>query len=183
MMYLSVFGGCDGSGKSTIIEALKSHYPATYIKEPSLDATINILKETTNPHTKVDLFTNDRKQIYKTKFEGTVISDRSFICNMVYQSLELPYTPIKSLYYIFRLQRTIPLPNQVFYVTANPTIIEKRLTSRNEPLTLDQIKAIQQRYLTTLQLLDIEPIIIDTSYLTIDQCVMKCVSYLPSISP
>ena len=179
-MYICHIVGCDGCGKSTILAQLHDNYPATYIKEP-MDRSIitepNIFK-------KVRLFANDRKLIYDQLkgVTGPIISDRSFICSVVYQSLEFNESPpISSIHYVYKCNQDIPMPTQVVYLTTNPDVIVKRISNRSDEdvPSVTWIKSIQERYQLVFKLLDIEPLVIDTSHSNISDNVSRIISILP----
>lgn len=162
--------GCDGTGKSTIISHLKSQFPATYIKEPHNPTLINLIKSSDDPHEKTILFLKDRQLLYNELLntpQQMIISDRSFICNIVYQSLEMTdELPITSIYHIYNLNKTIPFPTHVIYLTTSPYLIANRINKRpNETSpTYHTIRQIQNRYKLVFKLLNITPLIIDTTH-------------------
>lgn len=163
--------GVDGAGKSTIINQLKTIYPSsTFIKEPHNQTLIKLIKSSTDPQERAILFNKDRQLLYNevnlTNTDQLIISDRSFLCNIVYQSLEMTdQLPIDSIHYIYNLNRYIPHPTLTIYITATPYIIANRINSRpNEKSpTYHTIKQIQNRYELVFTLLNITPLIIDTS--------------------
>ena len=178
--------GADASGKSTIIHHLKEQYPATYIREPSNPFIIDEIKICDNIYKKIRLFAQDRKLIYNelNTTTSTIISDRSFLCSMAYQSLEFPNEiPITALHYIYKCNQDVPHPNVVIYTTATPDVINRRLKARGEPtLSTKYIHDVQSRYQLVFKLLDINPIIIDTTYSSINDNVSKVLSILPALT-
>ena len=127
--------GCDGTGKSTIINQLKTIYPSsTFIKEPHYQTLIKLIKSSTDPQERAILFNKDRQLLYNELSSNPpqlLISDRSFLCNIVYQSLEMTdQLPIDSIHYIYNLNRYIPHPTLTIYITATPYIIANRINSR-----------------------------------------------------
>ena len=165
--------GVDGAGKSTIINQLKTIYPSsTFIKEPHNPTLIELINSSTDPVERAILFNKDRQLLYNELSSNPpqlLISDRSFICNIVYQSLELTdQLPIDSIHYLYNLNRNIPQPTHVIYLTTSPYIIANRINSRpNETSpTYHTIRQIQNRYELVFTLLNITPLIIDTTTTT-----------------
>ena len=166
--------GCDGTGKSTTINNLKKQLPnAIFIKEPHNQTLINLINTSTDPYERAILFNKDRSLLYNelnlTNPDQLIISDRSFICNIVYQSLEMTDQPlIESIHYLYNLNRNIPQPTHVIYLTTSPYIIANRINSRpNETSpTYHTIRQILNRYKLVFTLLNITPLIIDTSTTT-----------------
>lgn len=187
-MHVIALTGCDGSGKSTIVSRLSEQYPVKYVKEPSNPSIIEQIKSSDNIFKIIRLFVKDREQLYEQlnrEQHSIIISDRSFICSMVYQSLQFDSLPIESLNYIYKCNQMMPIPDQVIYVYAQPSCIVERLNHRkdNDTLTQQQVKAIQDRYQLVFQLLNIKPITIDTTHTTISDNVSKILSALPRIDP
>lgn len=176
--------GCDGCGKSTIIKHLKNSYPATYIHEPYHQNIIDQINESSNTMDKINLFALDRHLLYKSlNYNSTIISDRSFICSMVYQSLELEsqgWPSFQSIKHIYQAQLSVIPPTIIFYIYANPLITYNRLQSRDSShhLTTHQIVQIQSRYSYIFDLFNLKPITIDTSSTTIENNVSKIISNL-----
>ena len=184
---LITLAGVDGAGKSTILNALQSTYDATYIKEPASQHYIDLISSTNDVFKQIDYFSADRFNLYKDiefPLSKTIISDRSFICSLVYQSLEieakhlwLPFSAIKQVY---DQQLAIVPPNLVIYIHAEPSVIHRRLSARGEDhyLTLEQINAIQTRYQLIFQLFNLNVLPIDTSVTPIGINVSKILSYI-----
>lgn len=179
--------GLDGSGKSTIIDHLKQQYPATYIKEPSSPHYIDLINNTANIFKKIEYFAVDRFSLYKDiefPLDQPLISDRSYICSLVYQSLELEsqcnYTPFEAITHIYNSQLAIIKPTLIIYVHAYPTTIHHRLSNRGPShyLTLDQIKAIQARYQLIFQLFNLNVLSIDTTTQSISSSLTQILSHL-----
>jgi len=179
--------GCDGSGKSTILNALQSTYDAIYIKEPASQHYIDLISSTNDVFKQIDYFSADRFNLYKDiKFplSKTIVSDRSFICSLVYQSLEIEakhlWPPFSAIKQVYDQQLAIVPPNLVIYIHAEPSVIHRRLSTRGEDhyLTLDQINAIQARYQLIFQLFNLNVLPIDTSLTPIDINVSKILSYI-----
>jgi len=179
--------GCDGSGKSTILEHLKQQYPATYIKEPHNDAFIKQIKETNDVFKQIDLFAHDRYLLYKDiEFPLTthLISDRSFICSLVYQSIEIEtkhhWPPFCAINQVYSSQLAVFLPTLVIYVYARPSIIHHRLSERSEEhyLTINQIQRIQSRYDLIFKLFNLNVLMIDTTSTPIHSNISRIISNL-----
>lgn len=179
--------GCDGSGKSTILSNLQSIYDVTYIKEPYAQQYIDQISTTDDIFKKISLFAWDRYELYKDiefPLSKTIISDRSFICSLVYQSLELEekyqWPPFSAIKQVYDQQLSIIPPNLVIYIHAEPSVIHRRLSARGEDhyLTLEQINAIQTRYQLIFQLFNLNVLPIDTSMTPIDINVSKILSYI-----
>lgn len=178
--------GTDGVGKSTIVEKLKTSYPnATYIREPSIEMKEKILS-CDDPIEKVKLFVQDRKNIYRSiQKDQLIISDRSFICSMVYQSLELDaiMLPIDSIPLIFNanIQSGIPMPHKIIYLYCESYELHRRLSKRHneETPTIDHLKKLQDRYKLVFALLNISPLVINTTSYSSNQCISMILPHLP----
>ena len=176
--------GSDGAGKSTILKSLQDNYPATYIHEPYHPEIIQKIHESTSIFEKIDLFAQDRHMLYKSlKYDSTIISDRSFICSMVYQSLELEsqhWPPFMAIKHIYQAQYDLIPPTLVIYIHANPITIYHRLQSRERThhLTIEQIVHIQARYNYIFDMFHIKVLPIDTSHTSLDNNVSKIISHL-----
>lgn len=164
--------GTDASGKSTTLKNLKETFPATYIREPYHPDIISQLTTTTSIFEKIKLFALDRHRLYSTlnlNSSTPIISDRSFICNLVYQSLELEsqhnFTPYSSIKHILDAQLSIHNPTLVIYIHAEPQTIYNRLSHRtpDHHMTIPTINAIQARYELVLTLLNFNTLKIDTT--------------------
>ena len=176
--------GPDGAGKSTILRSLQDVYPATYIHEPYHPHIIDQINATTSIFDKINLFAQDRHLLYKSlKFDSTIISDRSFICSLVYQSLELEsqhWPSFMAIKHIYQAQYNLILPTMVIYIHAKPNVIYNRLQGRDKShhLTIDKIVHIQARYNYIFELFHINVLPIDTSNTSLDNNVSKIISHL-----
>lgn len=176
--------GCDGSGKSTITSKLKKIYPATYIHEPYHPHIIKQINSSFSIFDKINLFAQDRYLLYSSlNFDSTIISDRSFLCSMVYQSLELEtlnWDTFQSIKYIYDAQIGLIPPTLVIYIHANPDIIHHRLQTRDKShhLSIEQIIKIQERYNYIFKLLHINVLSIDTGSTSIENNISKIISHL-----
>lgn len=184
---LVTLAGVDGAGKSTILNALQSTYDANYIKEPFNQHYIDLIKSTDDVFKQIDYFAMDRFNLYKDiefPLSKTIVSDRSFICSLVYQSLELEdkyhWPPFSAIKQVYDQQMAIVPPSLVIYIHAEPSVIHRRLSARGEDhyLTLDQINAIQARYQLIFQLFNLNVLPIDTSITPIGINVSKILSYI-----
>lgn len=183
--------GCDGCGKSTIHNNLRSELPnVTYTKEPAIK-----YKEKLDVNNAIEYFAKDRHNLYNelnASKNNVIISDRSYICSLVYQSLELEKEKIlhfpESIYHIYDSQLSVNLPSMIFYIhCSDPYKIQKRLSTRkyetDDILTITQINAIQSRYLAVFKLMNYDNIVIpiDTSTQPISYTISQIISHIKTI--
>lgn len=182
--------GCDGCGKSTIHNNLREELPnITYIKEPVIKS-----KEKLTVNDAIEYFAKDRHKLYRgvDVRDNIIISDRSYICSLVYQSLELErerrLSFPESVYYVYDSQLSIHKPNMIFYIyCSDPYKIQKRLYTRKHEkdsiLTISQINDIQSRYLVIFKLMGYDGIVIpiDTTNQPISYSVSQIISNIKTI--
>lgn len=176
--------GCDGVGKSTLFKFLQNEIDAKFIIEPTI-GTKEKLKSCHDPIKRVSIFADDRRQIMNEIFtcpQSTIISDRSYICSLVYQSLEieseLHWTPYESIKFIMDNNPNVYIPNLVIYITCYPSIAVERCNNRHETLTITDAKRIMDRYDFVFQLMNLNVVKIDTSNTTIEDNISKIMSYI-----
>jgi len=175
-----VFCGVDGAGKTSIINRLRNQLNATYIKEPTKEI------EAAPVFKKISLFAQDREEQFRDiKFPLTrhLISDRSYICSLVYQSIEIEkeygWSTYQSINYVLEQQPETPRPDIVIFIHASTSVIIKRLMSRNEErLTFDQINEIQNRYSLVFKLYNFNTLSIDTTRHSINSSVNNILNHI-----
>ena len=139
---------------------------------------------TTDIYKKVKLFAIDRYKLLKDiDFNNTVVSDRSYICSLVYQSLELErnhnYIPFESIGYIYNEQLAIIKPTLVVYLHCEPDIIYERLQNRSndDMLSIEEIIRLQARYHLVFKLFNLNVLTINTNH-SISNTVSKVLSHV-----
>lgn len=182
-MYITLCG-VDGSGKSTISRNLTIPN-FTIVKEPYYKCNIDEIKRCNDVDEKIQLFASDRQQLFKELHDKgitNIISDRSIICNYVYQSVEghLINKPLnEAITYIQQFQPTnIPQINHAFHIQASPETVTNRCSRRCEPMSIMRANLLNQRYIATYNILNIPYTILNTDKLDINDCIDEISKYI-----
>ena len=160
-MYI-VFEGIDGSGKTTLISELKVYFSKKIevkIKEEPFDRSFieksfQFAKKANKLKSVIITlaFAYDRALNEAFfEFEGLVLSDRSFISSIAYQSLDLPKE------WIFEVNKFFKKPDLVIFLDADVDVALKRIEERNKEKTYYEkkefLEKIRKSYLETLDFL------------------------------
>ncbi len=157
MSIFVVFEGIDGSGKSTISEAIKSEFHDIYLTREPTDSTVGTLaqkiaKENTDPYKDLFLYLADRvehtKKIKeKLKKENLVICDRYWGSTAAYQAA----TDKISLEYAESIQEPFILkPDLTILFDIKPKESLRRINPRGEKSkyeNIDFLKKVRENYL------------------------------------
>jgi dTMP kinase len=158
-MYI-VFEGIDGSGKTTLanflFNYLKSKNYSVYLKAEPFDREFientfkkirNIKDEKLKSTILTLAFAYDRAFLEdETNYNNFdfVISDRSFISSLAYQSLNLP------LEWIFEVNKFFKKPDLVIYLDLSPEVAIKRIEERNNKKSyyekIEFLKKVRKNY-------------------------------------
>jgi thymidylate kinase len=163
------FVGCDGSGKTTIINLLKDCLQAKYIREPSPETKLKLLN-VENTFDEIKLFAEDREKLYNTikvYDDQLTISDRSYICSLTYQSLKLESEfgccPFDAISEVFNAQPSnIIKPELVIFLYSTPFTLFQRCNARQEYMTIKYAESIIERYKLIFKLFNLNVIYFDT---------------------
>lgn len=166
-----VFEGIDGAGTTTqwnlLVEWLRSEgQEVTAVREPSQGPIGQLLRRYLGGEVHADqavlarLFAADRFELM-TKPGGIrerlaagawVVSDRSVLSSLAYQSIDLPFREV------VRLNRGVLLPSLVFFLDVPPTIGMSRVQNRERTLEiferLDLQRRVHRAYLRALRYAD-----------------------------
>ena len=171
-----IIEGQDGAGKSTIHKALKKPLgillgdKVQFVKEPYYKQYIDLIKKTDNVTEKALLFASDRAKLMEeiinpAIFAGiTIVSDRSYISNIVYQGVFIP-----DLFdWLCYIQPIHLMPNKdlVILFTCDPEISATRLKKGWDGYqSVEFLTKVRDSYLRQVSKMR-DSIIIDTGVLT-----------------
>jgi len=175
--------GPDASGKSSIwrqlikdhLETSNNNSKVVFIREPNDLELINMIKESVDVFEKIKLYALDRQQLYK-KFENDppeiIVSDRSYICSLVYQSLQVELECDVPLYTAIEIvmnnQHQIRVPDLVIYTYAQPSTLYDRCVNRGEFMTPQYAQQLMRRYELVFELFKLNVIKINTDEFDMD---------------
>lgn len=166
-----VFEGIDGAGTTTqwnlLVEWLRSEgLDVMAVREPSQGPIGQLLRRYLGGEGHADqavlarLFAADRFELM-TKPEGIrerlaagawVVSDRSFLSSLAYQSIDLPFREV------VQLNRGVLLPSLVFFLDVPPSIGMSRVQNRERTREiferLDLQRRVQRSYFRALRYAD-----------------------------
>jgi len=176
---LITLAGCDASGKSSMHRRLSSDplfTNALFVKEPYYAHNIALIKQCDDALKLIELFAKDREQLYNEVIipdkRDLIISDRSMICNFVYQSLAIEdqygWTTLEAIDYIERHQPPTLWIDHVIFTKADPTTLTARCQKRNEKMTTQYATMIQSRYEMILEMFNYPYTIINTDQHNLD---------------
>ncbi len=153
-----VFEGLDGAGTTTQWNLLQSWmqqegYPFMPVREPSPGPIGQLIRKFLSGSPPTDqgvlarLFAADRRQqIYEPggvlenlKKDSWILSDRSLVSSLAYQSLVLPFKTI------LRLNEGIPLPGMIFFVDVSADVGMDRVLGRKDQLEIFEKRDVQQQ--------------------------------------
>lgn len=160
-----VFEGIDGSGKSTLIEALQQKVDTRlfyFTKEPggtnfkdSIKELLKISLENKDPYAQYLLFAAERTHhiknviLPKLKNSITVISDRFFDSSLVYQSEQVATQFMKMIFEKTNYNLT---PTKTFFCYIDPQIAMQRIQERKKKDIFDdyffsKLSQLQEKYI------------------------------------
>jgi putative hydrolase of the HAD superfamily len=129
-----VLEGCDGVGKTTIVEKLKElGYQSLHF---GFDPALSIKEK--------------YERILKTKYDTPIILDRSFVSEMVYGPVNRGHSRLSNSDFKYLLSLLDKQNGRIVHLRASPDIIFKRIQTRGfddkNELTLDKIKVLSDKY-------------------------------------
>jgi dTMP kinase len=184
---LIVMEGTDASGKSSIHRRLMQHYKsALFVREPYYSHNVQKLKHCNDPLSRIKIFIEDREQLYREVIlpnnKNLIISDRSYISNLVYNSLELESTlnlsTQQAINYIEDNQPNILYPDHILYTFSSPMVINNRCHNRNEEMSIEYAQQLQDRYKLIFDMFNINYTTINTNDNNIEQCTKMCINLI-----
>ncbi|WP_093801698.1 hypothetical protein [Streptomyces sp. Wb2n-11] len=126
-----VLEGCDGVGKSTLGERLSTHHGFTMVHSPRTPDHLDLASR------------------YRTILagDGKILFDRCFISELVYGPLHRGRSRINWSQAIDLAESVIKRSGVLVHLTAPPTVIHKRLLSRDgEAISLEEIAELVTGY-------------------------------------
>jgi dTMP kinase len=160
--------GLDGSGKTTVWEALRERYPdATFTREPTDSwygeaVERSIGDESADPLAELFLYTADHadhlsRVVRPALADGSlVISDRYSDSRFAYQAVTLADTPVSDpLAYVREIHAPFSRPpDATLYLDVDPEVAAERSGATNKFERVDHLRAVRAQY---ERLLDAEP--------------------------
>ena len=181
-MYI-LFEGIDTTGKSTQIELLRSKFPQyIYTKEPGgTDFGVkarDILLEAklTSKRAELLLFLADRAEHYREiiykNIDNTIISDRGFLSGIGYALANGDFE-FNRLLELNRFALEDNLPDKIVLFTTNIDTLTQRMGEKSldgiESRGLEYLIRVQEFMISSLEKLDIDYILIDSTTQSIDK--------------
>lgn len=151
-----IFAGCDCSGKSTCAEELSK-----YRWEVEKGSVNSDFKDS------IDML---KRELQEGK---NVIHDRiplidDFVYTRIFENRDSNYISCKDEVSEILKKCT------VIYFTCSNSVLERRMVVRGDKyITLSQIPQIKREYVKTFNMLDITPVIIDTTYIDKQEMINK----------
>ncbi len=181
-MYI-LFEGIDTTGKSTQIELLRSKFPQyIYTKEPGgtefgVKAREILLEaKLTSKRAELLLFLADRAEHYREiiykNMDNTIISDRGFLSGIGYALANGDFE-FNRLLELNRFALEDNLPDKIVLFTTNIDTLKERMGEKSldgiESRGLEYLIKVQEFMISSLEKLDIDYILIDSTTQSIDK--------------
>jgi len=190
-MYI-LFEGIDTTGKSTQIELLKENFPQfCYTKEPGgtefgVKAREILLEaKLTSKRAELLLFLADRAEhyrevVYKNR-DNSVISDRGFLSGIGYALANGDFE-FNQLLELNRFALEDKFPDKIILFTTNIDTLTQRMGEKTldgiEKRGLEYLIRVQEFMIESLEKLDIEYLIIDSTNSSIEDIYSRVVKYM-----